>query len=97
MKKPTLKSFEGLSTHYVPPPPPFIDWNSRSVADIIVREATNTLTQWLDASLRELIRERVNENEVQVTTRGGRTVIRVSGVDRFEFKLKFTYGKAGKT
>jgi hypothetical protein len=42
----------------------------------------------------DLHRERVNLDDIEIVHRGGRTVIRVCGADRFDFKLKITVGKA---
>lgn len=59
----------------------------------IVRQATETLNKWLEARLRDLMREGVNQNEIAVQHQGSRTIIRVRGVDRYEFKLKIIMGQ----
>jgi membrane protein required for beta-lactamase induction len=79
------------------PPKQWVDWSPSDTSNLsfsIVKQATEALRTWLDARLDELRRERVAAEDIQVTHRGGRTVIRVAGVDRFEFKLKFTMEKS---
>jgi len=73
----------------------FVPWETSSVRDQIMAQATETLSKWLEASLRTLHAEGVNSDDLQIVHRGGRTVIRVGGVDRFEFKMKFSYGACG--
>ena len=73
----------------------FVPWETFSVRDQIMAQATETLTKWLDASLKILHAEGINSDDLQIVHRGGRTVIRVAGVDRFEFKMKFSYGVCG--
>ena len=67
-------------------------WDITPVRDQIFQQASETLVKWLDASLRDLQREGVNQDDIQITHRGGRSLIRVNGVDRYEFKMKFSYG-----
>jgi len=75
--------------------PQFVDWEPRDITRQVMDQAIGTLSTWLDARMADLIRERVNLDEVQIIHRGGRTTIRVRGVDRYEFKLKISYGSAG--
>jgi hypothetical protein len=89
-----IKSFKDLPREgwFQPPAPQWVEWDGRDMAKQITEQAARTLTQWLDARMLDLIRERVTLEEVQVLHHGNRTIIRVGGKDRFEFKLKITMG-----
>jgi len=74
------------------PPKQWVKWAPGDMTRDILAETTKTLTQWLDARMVDLVRERVNLEDVQVVHHGNRTLIRINGKDRFEFKMKITMG-----
>lgn len=73
-----------------PPPKPFTNWDVGAMTLKIIADATETLESWLTARLTHLLREKVALEDISVVNRGGRTVIRVLGKDRYEFKIKCT-------
>jgi hypothetical protein len=89
-----LKSFADIPRDAVKMKPrPRVGWDPRALENLsvnILHGATEALRTWLDARLADLRREGVDPDVIQIAHRGGRTLIRVEGVDRFEFKLKFT-------
>lgn len=70
----------------------WVNWDATGMAITVLGDATITLQQWLTARLAELNRARVPMEDVSVVHMGGRTVIRVAGKPRFEFKIKCTMG-----
>jgi hypothetical protein len=54
----------------------------------IIGEATETLQSWMTARLMLLNREKVSMEDITIVHQGNRTIIRVLGRDRFEFKIK---------
>lgn len=97
MKMP-LKSLADLPrAAFQPPPPQWVEWEpdtARNLKKEMLNQATTTLRTWLDARIADLIRERVPRGSITVHQHGNRTVIRVAGVDRFEFKLKIFMEKS---
>ena len=84
-----LKTFADLpKANFQPPVPDWVEWSARDLKKEMLNQATTTLRTWLDARLADLIRERVPRGSITVHQQGARTVIRVNGVDRFDFKLK---------
>lgn len=71
-----------------PSPKPFVNWDVGAMALRIIGTATETLESWLTARLMLLLREKVAMEDISIVNRGGRTIIRVMGRDRYEFKIK---------
>ena len=94
MKKAPIKSFAEMAkaSSFTPPVPEWVEWAPQNMTKQILSDAVRTLNQSLEARLADLVRERVNLEDVQVVHHCNRTLIRVNGVDRFEFKLKITMG-----
>lgn len=88
--KPPIKSFSDMAAApaFVPPVPQWVAWDSKDLKKEMLNQATVTLRTWLDARLADLIRERVPRGSINISTQGNRTVVRVNGVARFEFKMK---------
>lgn len=93
-----LKSFADLPRDQIKTvKPEWKDWgpiDAMRLSSNMINDATQALRTWLDARLEDLHRERVSLDDIQVSHRGGRTLILVNGVSRFEFKLKFTMEKS---
>lgn len=70
------------------PPSSFVNWDVGGMTLRIIAGATETLESWLRARLTLLLREKVAMEDISIVNRGGRTVIRVLGRDRYEFKIK---------
>lgn len=75
-----------------PEPKHWINWDPGAMAVQIIGAATETLQTWMIARMSELNRDKVAMEDISIVHKGGRTVIRVLGKDRYEFKVKCTMG-----
>lgn len=71
-----------------PTPRAFNNWDVGAMVVNIIGQATETLQSWMSARLAELHRQKVAMEDITIVNHGGRTIIRVLGKDRFEFKIK---------
>lgn len=90
----TFRSFHDMPLARYPTEPPapkatpFVNWDVGAMTVKIIGQATETLQSWLTARLMLLLREKVAMEDISIVNRGGRTIIRVLGTDRYEFKIK---------
>jgi hypothetical protein len=70
------------------PARPHVNWDTGAMVMRIIGEATETLQSWMTARLMLLNREKVSMEDITIVHQGNRTIIRVLGRDRFEFKIK---------
>jgi hypothetical protein len=79
-----------VTVEATPDPKMYVPWDATGMALTVLGKSTavDTLMNWLKARMSELNRQKVSMDDISVVHTGNRTVIRVLGKDRFEFKIK---------
>ncbi len=77
-----------MTVEVVPDPKMFVPWTPEGMMLTTIGKATETLQTWLTARFADLVREKVALERIDVVHAGGRTIVKVDGKQRFEFKLK---------
>jgi hypothetical protein len=83
-----------VTVELTPDPKMYVPWDATGMALTVLGKssATETLMDWLRARMADLNREKVALEDVTIVNHGQRTIVRVLGKDRYEFKIKCTMG-----